>query len=64
MLSNYLYVLDYRLGHIYEIEVPENIAKTLHTNEDMYAFLYREYKLKKDDIHFMNPQKRQTLIKV
>lgn len=61
----YIYVLDYSLGHIYEIPITNkehdmNLPK-------IPEYLYRNYHLKFDNIHYMVSDKKleiETIQKV
>lgn len=65
MKNSYIYVLDYAAGHIYEIPISN---KELSINlTRIPQWLYRNYHLKEDNIHYMVSDKKleiETIEKV
>lgn len=65
MKTNYIYVLDYTAGHIYEIPI-SNKELSLNLTR-IPQWLYKNYHLKEDSTHYMisdNKLEIETIEKV
>lgn len=64
----YIYVLDYCLGHIYEISIDKNEFDKINNGPDKIdQYLYKNYYLKSSEIHYMISDKKleiETIEKV
>lgn len=55
----YIYVFDYCLGHIYEIQIDSNKLDKINDGLDKIdQYLYKNYHLKSSNIHYMVSNKK------